>query len=52
MIIDRVDEALAPRIEALGMRVHVTETIMRSDEDRATLARESLAFARTLAAHG
>jgi LPPG:FO 2-phospho-L-lactate transferase len=50
MIVDRLDEALAPRIEALGMRVHVTETIMRSDADRATLARESLAFARTIAA--
>jgi LPPG:FO 2-phospho-L-lactate transferase len=50
MIIDRLDEALAPRIEALGMRVHVTETIMRSDADRAELARESLAFAQAIAA--
>lgn len=52
MIIDRVDEALAPRIEALGMRVHITETIMRSDADRAALAQESLAFAQAIAANG
>jgi LPPG:FO 2-phospho-L-lactate transferase len=50
MVIDRVDEALSQRIEALGMRVHVTETVMRSDDDRAELAREALEFARAIAA--
>jgi LPPG:FO 2-phospho-L-lactate transferase len=50
MVIDRLDEALAQRIEALGMRVHVTETVMRSDGDRAELAREALDFARAIAA--
>lgn len=50
LIIDRLDEALAPRVAALGMQVHVTETIMRSDDDRAELARESLAFAQAIAA--
>ena len=29
LIIDDVDASLAPRIEALGMRVHVTETVMQ-----------------------
>lgn len=52
LIIDRVDAALAPRIEALGMSVHVTDTVMRSDDDRAQLARESLAFAQKLTPHG
>ena len=32
------------------MRVHVTETVMRSDDDRADLAREALEFARAIAA--
>jgi LPPG:FO 2-phospho-L-lactate transferase len=50
LIIDRLDEALVPRIEELGLRVHVAQTIMRDDDDRADLARESLAFAQTLAA--
>ena len=49
MIVDRLDEALAPCIEALGMRVHVTEAVMRSDDDRAQLARKALAFATAIA---
>ena len=49
LIIDRLDEGLAPRIEALGMRVLVTETVMRDDDGRAELARESLAFAQVIA---
>jgi LPPG:FO 2-phospho-L-lactate transferase len=50
LIIDQLDEALAPRIEALGLRVRVAQTVMRDDNDRADLARESLAFAQALAA--
>ena len=38
--LDRVDEAQAPMIKELGMRVWVTDTIMRSDVDRERLARE------------
>ena len=50
MIIDRLDEPLAPRVGALGMHVQVTDTVMRSDGDRAALAREALVFATEIAA--
>jgi LPPG:FO 2-phospho-L-lactate transferase len=46
LVIDRADAALAPAIEALGMRALVTETVMRTDADRARLARECLAVMR------
>ncbi|HET7474307.1 MAG TPA: 2-phospho-L-lactate transferase [Candidatus Limnocylindrales bacterium] len=42
-VIDRVDAALAPDIEALGMGVVVTDTVMTDDASRARLAREVLA---------
>ena len=45
LVIDRADEALASDIEALGLRVLVTGTIMTSDADREQLARETLDFA-------
>ncbi len=48
MVIDEQDAALASRIEALGMRVLVTPTIMRDDADREVLARRLLDFATTL----
>lgn len=38
-VIDEADAELAPAIEALGMAVSVLPTVMRSDEDRAGLAR-------------
>ncbi len=38
-VIDEQDEALAPQIEALGIRVTVLPTVMHNDEDRASLAR-------------
>ncbi|MBA3688783.1 MAG: 2-phospho-L-lactate transferase [Chloroflexi bacterium] len=41
-VIDEQDEALAPAIEALGMEVSVLPTVMRSDDDRASLARALL----------
>jgi LPPG:FO 2-phospho-L-lactate transferase len=44
LVIDKEDAQLAARIEAAGMRVHVTQTVMRSDDDRAALAREMLAW--------
>jgi LPPG:FO 2-phospho-L-lactate transferase len=43
-VIDEADAALAPEIEGLGMRVDVLLTVMRSDEDRADLARAILAI--------
>jgi LPPG:FO 2-phospho-L-lactate transferase len=42
-LIDTVDASLAPAIEALGMRVVVTDTVMTDDEGRARLAAELLA---------
>ncbi|HEX9633966.1 MAG TPA: 2-phospho-L-lactate transferase [Candidatus Limnocylindria bacterium] len=44
-VIDAADAELAPQIEALGMEVSVLPTVMRSDADRAELARAILAVA-------
>jgi LPPG:FO 2-phospho-L-lactate transferase len=44
-VIDAVDAALAPAIDALGIRAVVTDTIMTDDASRARLAREVLAAA-------
>lgn len=38
-VLDTEDAALAPEIEALGMRAQVLPTIMRNEADRAALAR-------------
>lgn len=38
MVIDEQDRELAPRIEGLGMRCHVTDTMMTSTERKAELA--------------
>ena len=48
-VLDREDAALAPEVEALGMRALVTNTIMRNEEVSATLAAQVLEFARILA---
>jgi len=42
-IIDTVDAALAPEVEALGIRAVVADTIMTDDDSRARLARSVLA---------
>ncbi len=47
-VIDNEDAAMAEGIAASGMGVLVTNTIMRSIEDRVTLARSVLEFAATL----
>jgi LPPG:FO 2-phospho-L-lactate transferase len=44
MVVDGADEAERSEIEALGMRVLVTDAIMRDAPDRARLAREVLEF--------
>ena len=44
-VLDAVDADLAPSIEALGLRAHVTDTIMTDDDARARLASECLAWA-------
>ena len=48
IVIDEVDTALAPDIDASGVAAHVTRTVMRSEDDSRTLARETLAFAAGL----
>jgi LPPG:FO 2-phospho-L-lactate transferase len=48
MVIDRADEALAPRVADLGMEVLVTSTVMGGEESRAALAREVLAFSERI----
>ena len=47
-VIDRQDEALAQSVRSLGMEVLAAPTVMRSLEDRVTLARAVLDFARTV----
>jgi 2-phospho-L-lactate transferase/gluconeogenesis factor (CofD/UPF0052 family) len=42
LIIDKADEALRPEIEALGLGVAVTDTIMDSMEKKTALARTVL----------
>jgi len=44
-VIDEADADLVPEIEALGMEVSVLPTVMRSDEDRARLARSLVTLA-------
>ncbi len=43
-VVDRVDEALAPAMRESGLRVLVTDTIMKTAADRARLAGEVLHF--------
>ena len=50
-VIDRVDAEQASTIEALGLRVLVTDTLMTDDPARARVAAEMLAFAEGIAAH-
>ena len=44
-VVDTADEHLAPAIEALGLRVRVTDSIMTDDASRERLAREVLTAA-------
>jgi LPPG:FO 2-phospho-L-lactate transferase len=45
-VLDEVDTDLAPAVEALGLRAHVTDTIMSDDAARARLGGEILALIR------
>ena len=47
-VVDDADAALAPAIEALGVAVSVLPTVMRTDQDRADLARALLDAAPTM----
>ena len=51
-VIDAVDAGLAASIDALGVRVEVTQTLMRTVEDAAALGKTALELARSLAAGG
>jgi LPPG:FO 2-phospho-L-lactate transferase len=46
-VIDESDRDLSGAVEALGMRVMVTDTVMKTSEDRERLGREVLDFARS-----
>jgi LPPG:FO 2-phospho-L-lactate transferase len=50
LVLDRVDVGHAPAVEALGVAALTTGTVMKTDEDRMSLARDSLAFAIALGA--
>jgi LPPG:FO 2-phospho-L-lactate transferase len=47
-VLDRQDAALAEPIRSLGIRPHLAQTVMRTDESRLALARSVLDFARLL----
>jgi LPPG:FO 2-phospho-L-lactate transferase len=48
IVIDRIDAGLAGAIEELGVAVHITETVMKTLDDRVRLASEVLQFAERL----
>ncbi len=48
LVIDSLDRDAAGYIESLGIQVLVTNTIMKTDDDKIKLAEETLAFARRL----
>jgi LPPG:FO 2-phospho-L-lactate transferase len=45
LVIDAIDSAAKPAIESLGMRVAVTDSVMKSLDDQAKLAADVLSFA-------
>jgi LPPG:FO 2-phospho-L-lactate transferase len=51
-VLDATDKGLTPSIEALGLRVHVTDTMMRNDADKRRLATATLEFVDELAVSG
>jgi LPPG:FO 2-phospho-L-lactate transferase len=48
IVIDAGDRDQVPGIEALGIAVLCTQTVMHDLDDRLRLARETVAFARSL----
>jgi len=48
LVIDDVDSSLLADVEREGVKAFVSATLMKTDEDEARLAEETLAFARTL----
>jgi LPPG:FO 2-phospho-L-lactate transferase len=50
-VLDTQDSVLAPKIEALGMRVRVADTMMRNDGDKRRLAATALEFVDEISVH-
>jgi LPPG:FO 2-phospho-L-lactate transferase len=50
-VLDAQDAGLAPKIEALGMRVRVADTMMRNDTDKRRLAATTLEFVDEIVVH-
>ncbi|MDP3746375.1 MAG: 2-phospho-L-lactate transferase [Phenylobacterium sp.] len=50
LILDDADAGEAGEVERRGIAAHVTATVMRTDDDRTALARDTLAFAASLRA--
>ena len=48
IIIDTDDADLVPRIEKLGIRAYVTDTLMKSFDEKKRLAAEAIQFAKSL----
>jgi LPPG:FO 2-phospho-L-lactate transferase len=48
MVIDTQDAGLQPRLDGMGLRVEVTNTVMRTLEDKRALAQTALTLARAL----
>jgi LPPG:FO 2-phospho-L-lactate transferase len=46
-ILDQVDALQEPDIQALGLQTLVTDTVMRTNQDRVSLAKEVIAFGST-----
>jgi len=46
-ILDTLDADLGPRVESLGLCVEVTNSIMKTLDDKVALARAALTLART-----
>jgi LPPG:FO 2-phospho-L-lactate transferase len=49
-VLDREDEHLASGVRSLGIQALVAQTVMRTPEDRVSLARATLDFARSIRA--
>lgn len=48
IVIDRSDEHLADAIRSLGVEVLIEKSVMKTDDDKAHLARQTLAFAQSI----
>ena len=49
LVIDNADAAYESELQTLGLRALVTDAVMRGDDDRLRLARETVGFAQALA---